>query len=105
MRKGVSALLNLRLLRNCRELGVGLVWSILYGFPGEPRDAYDAVAKMAPLLEHLQPPVGCGRIRLDRFSPNFERAAEIGFRNVTPMPAGIRTSSCIDQILAPGRYS
>ncbi|MDH2352380.1 RiPP maturation radical SAM C-methyltransferase [Bradyrhizobium sp. SSUT112] len=87
MRKGVSALLNLRLLRNCRELGVGLVWSILYGFPGEPRDAYDAVAKMAPLLEHLQPPVGCGRIRLDRFSPNFERAAEIGFRNVTPMPA------------------
>lgn len=87
MRKGVSALLNLRLLRNCRELGVGLVWSILYGFPGEPRDAYDAVAKMVPLLEHLQPPVGCGRIRLDRFSPNFERAAEIGFRNVTPMPA------------------
>ena len=87
MRKGVSALLNLRLLRNCRELGVGLVWSILYGFPGEPRDAYDAVAEMVPLLEHLQPPVGCGRIRLDRFSPNFERAAEIGFRNVTPMPA------------------
>jgi magnesium-protoporphyrin IX monomethyl ester (oxidative) cyclase len=87
MRKGVSALLNLRLLRNCRELGVGLVWSILYGFPGEPRDAYDAVAKMVPLLEHLQPPVGCGRIRLDRFSPNFERAAEIGFHNVTPMPA------------------
>jgi magnesium-protoporphyrin IX monomethyl ester (oxidative) cyclase len=87
MRKGISALLNLRLLRNCRELGVGLVWSMLYGFPGEPRDGYDAVARMIPLLEHLQPPVGCGRIRLDRFSPNYERASEIGFLNVTPMPA------------------
>jgi ribosomal peptide maturation radical SAM protein 1 len=87
MRKGVSVLLNLRLMRNCRELGVGLVWSMLYGFPGEPRGSYDIIARMIPLLEHLQPPVGCGRIRLDRFSPNFERAREIGFRNVTPMTA------------------
>ena len=87
MGKGVSVLLNLRLLRNCRELGVGLVWSILYGFPGEQRDGYDSIARMIPLIEHLQPPVGCGRIRLDRFSPNFERAHQIGFRNVMPMPA------------------
>lgn len=104
MRKGVSALLNLRLLRNCRELGVGLVWSILYGFPGEPREAYDAVAGMVPLLEHLQPPVGCGRIRLDRFSPNFERASEIGFRNVTPMPAYAAIYDVPDEDLADLAY-
>ncbi|KVS39949.1 RiPP maturation radical SAM C-methyltransferase [Burkholderia ubonensis] len=87
MRKGVDRLLNVRLLRNCRELGMGAIWSILYGFPDEPASEYDAAAEMVPLLEHLQPPVGCGRIRLDRFSPNYEYADRIGFRSVRPMRA------------------
>lgn len=84
MRKGVDRLLNVRLLRNCRELGLGVIWSILYGFPDEPAEEYDAAAEIVPLLEHLQPPVGCGRIRLDRFSPNYEQAETIGFRSVRP---------------------
>jgi hypothetical protein len=32
----------------------------------------------------LAPPQGCGRIRLDRFSPNYDHAAERGFTNVRP---------------------
>jgi magnesium-protoporphyrin IX monomethyl ester (oxidative) cyclase len=87
MRKGVSALLNMRMLRNCRELGIGIIWSMLYGFPGEPGAVYDEIAQLAPLLEHLQPPVSCVRIRLDRFSPNFEQAKELGFSDAGPVPA------------------
>lgn len=87
MRKGVSALTNLRLLRNSREIGVGTIWSILYGFPGEPPEDYARLAVQLPLFEHLTPPNSCLRIRLDRFSPNYDQAATIGFNNVVPMPA------------------
>ncbi|WP_237478093.1 RiPP maturation radical SAM C-methyltransferase [Lichenibacterium dinghuense] len=87
MRKGTTSLINIRLLRQCREFGIGVSWSLLYGFPGEPVSEYDEVAAFAPLLEHLQPPFGCGRIRLDRFSPNFEDASALGFVDVRPAPA------------------
>lgn len=87
MRKGVDRMLNLRLLRNCREFGMCVVWSMLYGFPGETAADYDDVASIVPMLHHLQPPVGCGRIRLDRFSPNFEQAGTIGFTEVNPVCA------------------
>ena len=75
MNKGVDALLNVRLLRNCRELGMTVIWSLLHGFPGEPHEVYGVIADMLPSLEHLQPPRETWGLRLDRFSPNFERAA------------------------------
>jgi ribosomal peptide maturation radical SAM protein 1 len=87
MRKGVSALLNIRLLRNCCELGIGLLWNMLHGFPGETAAAYRQMAAFIPMLEHLQPPKGCFPIRLDRFSPNFESAAEFGFTQIVPAAA------------------
>lgn len=87
MRKGVDSFLNLRLLRNARELGISAIWSILHGFPGEPASAYREMAALVPLIQHLQPPTGLSRIRLDRFSPNFEQAAALGFSNLRPMPA------------------
>jgi ribosomal peptide maturation radical SAM protein 1 len=104
MRKGVKALLNIRFLRNCRELGMGVIWSILYGFPGEPPAAYDDVARMVPLLEHLYPPICCVRIRLDRFSPNYERAAEMGFRDVVPTPAYAAIHDMPDESLVKLAY-
>ena len=36
MRKGVTALQNLRLLKWCAEIGITPAWNLLYGFPGEP---------------------------------------------------------------------
>ena len=87
MEKGVSALQNVCLLRDCAELGMRATWTILFGFPGERADQYDRMAAIVPLLEHLDPPYGCVPIRLDRFSPYFERAAELGFEDVRPMPA------------------
>jgi ribosomal peptide maturation radical SAM protein 1 len=84
MRKGVDRLLNLRLMRNCREFGIGVIWSILHGFPGEPVEAYDEMADLVPLIEHLPPPTGLSALRLDRFSPNYEDAERLGFRDVRP---------------------
>jgi ribosomal peptide maturation radical SAM protein 1 len=87
MRKGVSALQNIQLLKWCKELGVEPLWNILWGFPGEPPEAYARMAEIAPLLTHLTPPRFFTTIRLDRFSPNFFDAEAHGFANVRPLDA------------------
>lgn len=87
MRKGVSALQNVRLLKWCRELGIDPSWNILYGFPDEDPDAYERMARLIPFIRHLAPPAGFSPIRLDRFSPNFEEAQARGLRNVRPFAA------------------
>ncbi|HXD16537.1 MAG TPA: RiPP maturation radical SAM C-methyltransferase [Vicinamibacterales bacterium] len=87
MRKGVTALQNIQLLKWCTELGVRPYWNVLWGFPGEPPDDYQRMADMVPLLTHLVPPIGFGGLRLDRFSPNFFDAGKLGFTNVRPLPS------------------
>lgn len=87
MRKGVSALQNLQLLKWCKELGVEPHWNLLWGFPGEDPAEYARLASLVPSLTHLRPPTGYSEIRLDRFSPNFFDAAALGFENVRPLPS------------------
>ncbi len=87
MEKGVSGLQNLQLLKWSRELGVRPYWNLLWGFPGEPPEAYREMAELVPWLTHLQPPVKAGPFRLDRFSPNFTRSEELGLDAVRPYPA------------------
>ena len=87
MRKGVTTLQNIQLLKWCTELGVRPYWNVLWGFPGEPPEDYERMAAIVPLLTHLVPPIGFGGLRLDRFSPNFFDAAKLGFTNVRPLPA------------------
>ena len=84
MRKGVTGLQNIQLLKWCRELGLRAPWNLLAGFPGEPESEYARMAELVPLLAHLQPPEYVGTIRLDRFSPNFTDAEKLGFTNVQP---------------------
>jgi ribosomal peptide maturation radical SAM protein 1 len=84
MRKGVSALQNVALLRMCREYGIELAWNLLYGFPGETPEDYQETAEVIEALYHLKPPGAVARIRLDRFSPNFDFAEQFGFVNVRP---------------------
>ncbi|HEY0106315.1 MAG TPA: RiPP maturation radical SAM C-methyltransferase [Rhizomicrobium sp.] len=69
MRKGVSALQNIALLRGARAREIAVEWNYIYGFPGEAADDYRAVLALFPKLQHLQPPKGCRRIVIDRFSP------------------------------------
>jgi len=85
MRKGTSGLRNVQLLKWCREHGVHVDWNILYGFPGETREDYEEMLAMLPAIEFLDPPVACGPIRMDRFSPYFEKPEEFGMTNVRPM--------------------
>lgn len=87
MRKGVTALQNVQLLKWCRELGVTPYWNLLWGFPDEEPSEYARMARLVPLLTHLAPPSGVSGLRLDRFSPGFDDAERLGFRDVSPMPS------------------
>jgi hypothetical protein len=61
--------------------------ALLWGFPNENPQDYEEMSRLIPLIRHLPPPSGFGPIRLDRYSPNYERSAEIGLRNVAAYPA------------------
>jgi ribosomal peptide maturation radical SAM protein 1 len=86
MKKGCSGAQNIQLLRWSQELGIGVVWNLLAGFPGESADEYRRQAELLPLLMHLAPPSTCTKIRLDRFSPLFVRSQELGLTRVRPAP-------------------
>ncbi len=85
MRKGVTALQNIQLLKWCRQYGVTVAWNLLYGFPGETAADYAAIGRSMESLWHLPPPHAVGAVRMDRFSPYFNEAASFGLVNVRPM--------------------
>ncbi|RSV39709.1 RiPP maturation radical SAM protein 1 [Sphingomonas sp. ABOLE] len=87
MRKGVSAIQNLQLLKWCMEFGVRVDWNVLWGFPGESPEDYEKMAELMPLLWHLEPPARGSRVRLDRHSPHFTAAEAFGFRHLRPFPS------------------
>jgi ribosomal peptide maturation radical SAM protein 1 len=87
MRKGVSGLQNIQLLKWCMELGISAQWNLLVGFPGEPAEEYQRMTTILPLLSHLRPPDLLVPIRMDRFSPNFFDAEKLGFTSVEPFKA------------------
>jgi ribosomal peptide maturation radical SAM protein 1 len=85
MRKGVSALQNIQLLKWCKQYGVTVAWNLLYGFPGETAADYVSISRTLESLWHLPPPHSVGAVRMDRFSPYFNQAATFGLVNVRPM--------------------
>lgn len=82
MRKGVKVYQNIRLLRYCAEYLVEPHWNILSGFPRESPADFLSQAAIVPSLTHLPPPMHVTRVRLDRFSPLFDSASELGVVNV-----------------------
>jgi ribosomal peptide maturation radical SAM protein 1 len=87
MRKGVTAIQNVQLLKWCKELGLRPSWNIIWGFPGEDPDDYDQMTGLVAQLVHLPPPTAAGPVRLDRFSPLFDDSSSFGFSAVWPVPA------------------
>jgi ribosomal peptide maturation radical SAM protein 1 len=85
MRKGVTALQNVRVLKWCAEYGIQVFWNVIYGFPGEPPEEYARLAALVPSLTHLVPPTLC-RLAIHRFSPYHERPAEFGLEVPGPLP-------------------
>lgn len=87
MGKGVRGLHNVAVLKWGRIYGINISWNLIYGFPGEPPNAYEQMAELFGRLVHLQPPQSVAPIRLDRFSPNFTQAEAKGLVEVRPKPA------------------
>jgi ribosomal peptide maturation radical SAM protein 1 len=84
MRKGTTAAQNVQLLKWCAELGIEVAWNLLYGFPREDPDDYRDMPSLIDSVSHLEPPRGTSAIRLDRFSPNYVSAQELGLSDVRP---------------------
>jgi ribosomal peptide maturation radical SAM protein 1 len=85
MRKGVTALQNVRLLKWCAEIGIVPAWNLLHGFPGEPPEEYERMSGLIPSLVHLQPP-NFTPVQVQRFSPYFEQPAAFGIELTRPLP-------------------
>jgi ribosomal peptide maturation radical SAM protein 1 len=85
MRKGVTGLQNIRLLKWCAEIGVVPSWNVLYGFPGEAPEEYVRMAELVPSLVHFDPP-NFTPVQIQRFSLYFENALDFGIEIVGPMP-------------------
>ncbi len=105
MKKGVSALHNIQVLKWCKEFGVVPIWNILWGFPEEAPEEYARMATLVPHLAHLPAPFSFAGLRLDRFSPNFVRAADMGFEDVRPLPVYRHIYGFADDVLANIAYS
>lgn len=87
MRKGIRASANVNLLRWATYYGIEIGWNILCGFPGETVADYEEQADLLRSLVHLQPPIHCGRIHIDRFSPVFEDRESFEVRDLRPEPS------------------
>ncbi|WUL80714.1 RiPP maturation radical SAM C-methyltransferase [Streptomyces sp. NBC_00343] len=83
MDKGVTGCQNVRLLRDAETVGVNLSWNYLYGFPGETEQDYAEIVDQLPALHHLGPPANSTRLKVERFSPYFDRP-ELGFGDLRP---------------------
>jgi magnesium-protoporphyrin IX monomethyl ester (oxidative) cyclase len=80
MDKGSTGLMNLQLLKHCREFGIRVVWNFLTCFPGEKDEWYSDMASWLPLIHHLQPAGGLSPVRYDRFSPYHSSPQKYGIR-------------------------
>ena len=84
MRKGSRSSTNVNLLRWAKYYGINVTWNLIYGFPHETLDDYREQAMLITDLLHLQPPVGTGRIWMERFSPIFDDRESFPARWVAP---------------------
>jgi hypothetical protein len=87
MRKGTSTLQNVQFLLKSKQLGIAVFWNLIFGFPGEDASEYDAQLAVLNSISHLPPPVSAARVRIDRFSPLYERGDSFGVRNIRPIDA------------------
>ena len=85
MKKGVTARQNVALLRYARMLGVNTHWNILYDFPNDNEADYEQTLTLIPFLYHLQPPVSCSLLTIERFSPYFSDPSIYKIGSLTPL--------------------
>lgn len=99
MKKGVTGIQNVYLLRTAAEVGLEATWNLLFNFPGETAADYEETLDVLQSITHLRPPSYSGPIGLDRFSPYYEEARagdgrsairilgpEEHYRHILPLP-------------------
>lgn len=84
MRKGVTALQNVRLLKWAREYGIRVSWNLIFGFPDEPVEEYRKLYELLPSISHFDRP-GLTPLLLERFSPYFEDPDAFGITITGPL--------------------
>lgn len=82
MHKGTTALENIQMLKLCSEMSMEVLWSMLYGIPGEDPACYSRIMEKIPKISHFNPPGSIVKITLDRFSPYFNAPEKYGLKNV-----------------------
>ena len=87
MNKGTHALESARLLKWSKALGVRMHWNLLYGVPGETAADYDDLLGILRAIAHLDAPLACATVDVERFSSYFEDPEAYGFANVRPASA------------------
>ncbi len=90
MKKGTTAVRNIALLRNCRELEIEAKWNHLVALPQDCGADYEALAELLPLLQHLDPPIIIP-IYIQRFSPYFDEPEQFGIEQVRPMEGYLKS--------------
>lgn len=86
MRKGVTGLRNIQMMKWSKEFDIRLRWSILYGFPFDRAEYYERMERWVPSLTHLFPPGGLADVRIQRYSPLYMQAEHFGVKNLRPRP-------------------
>lgn len=84
MRKGCTMLQNINCLKWCLYYGIRVGWNLLSGFPGETEADYKKQIEVLGAIYHLEPPSGCNRIWLERFSPYYTDRKTFPVFNVQP---------------------
>ncbi len=87
MNKGVAARQNVMFMRYAQAVDLKVVWSLLWGFPGDQAAAYEEMLAWLPLIHHLPPPVVVTHLAFERFSDYLNRSDQFGLRDLHPLPA------------------
>ena len=80
MKKGVTGIRNVQLLKHGYLHGVVIDYNLIYGFPGEKAEWYVEMVGRLPRLYHFMPPVTRTEVIVTRFAPLYEEAELDGVR-------------------------
>jgi len=86
LKKGVSTIRNLALLKWGRERGINIMWNLLCTIPGEKSEDYDQQILLFDKIPQFQPPHEVNPVRIDRFSPYFKHYEDYGWSHIEPFP-------------------
>lgn len=85
MRKGVTALQNVQMLKWLAEFNIAPSYNILVGFPGETDEDFDEIVRVMEAIRDLPPPSGRATfVQVHRFAPFHDKPNEFGIEGLRP---------------------